>query len=107
MQMNLFDRWGVKFDAIYAFTGLPGSESWEKPNPTMINNACKDHSIDSHRSIMIGDRDRDIEMAKRAGLGRTLRLAIGNDPVEIEADETVGSMQRVGELVREWLKGSD
>ena len=54
---------------------------------------------------MIGDRDRDIEMARRAGVGKTIRLSIDNDPVEVEADETVETMDGVGELVREWVAG--
>jgi D-glycero-D-manno-heptose 1,7-bisphosphate phosphatase len=103
MQKDLMDRFEVNFDAIYAFTGLPGSESWEKPNPSMIDCASMDHSIDLDGSIMIGDRDRDIEMARRAGVGRTVRLAIDGDPVKIEADETVGTMERVGEVVSAWI----
>ena len=105
MQEELLDHDGSNFDAIYAFTGLLGTKSWEKPNPTMIDQACIDHSIDPLRSIMIGDRDRDIEMAQRAGVGKTIRLAIDSDPVEIEADETVETMERVGEVVHEWVMG--
>ena len=105
MQKELMDQHGSNFDAIYAFTGLPGSESWEKPSSSMIDQACIDHSIDPKRSIMIGDRDRDIEMARRAGVGKTIRLSIDNDPVEVEADETVETMDGVGELVREWVAG--
>jgi histidinol-phosphate phosphatase family protein len=92
------------FDAIYAFTGLPGTESWEKPQPGMIEQACRDHPIDLKRSILIGDRDRDIEMANRAGVGTTVRLWIDKaDSTAIAADHTAESIGEAAELVRELL----
>jgi len=106
MQSTLMDDYGSAFDAIYAFTGLPGTESWEKPQPTMINCACKDHGIDASASIMIGDQDRDIEMAQRAGIGKTLRLWINNDAKDVHADRTVESIREVSEAVAEWMKMS-
>jgi len=94
MQQDLKDRYGSRFDAIYAFTDLPGTEAWSKPNPEMIIQACRDHLIDPFQSIMIGDQDRDIEMAHSANIGCTIRIL---DPEEgrpdlIKADESVVSI---------------
>ena len=93
MQQDLQDRYGSNFDAIYAFTGLPATESWSKPRPGMIDQACMDHVIDPLQSIMIGDQDRDIQMAINSNIGCTIRCL---DPQEsrsnlVLADEYVVS----------------
>lgn len=95
---------GAAFDGIYAFTGLPGTGRWEKPNPGMIEQACLDHDIDPARSVMVGDRDRDIEMAHRAGIGTTVRLlAEAGYPQDVAATHTVASVAELADTVRELL----
>ncbi len=39
-----------------------------KPNPGMILRAIADHDIDPARSFLIGDRQSDLEAARRAGM---------------------------------------
>lgn len=39
-----------------------------KPNPGMILKAAAEHDVDLSRSFMIGDRDTDIQAARRAGV---------------------------------------
>lgn len=39
-----------------------------KPNPGMLLRAIAEHHIDPARSFMIGDKDSDIEAARRAGV---------------------------------------
>jgi D-glycero-D-manno-heptose 1,7-bisphosphate phosphatase len=94
MQEELNDRYGCCFDGIYAFTGLPGTEAWQKPNPGMIEQACNDHCVAPSLSIMVGDQDRDIEMAQQAGIGSTIRVV--NEAEQrsrgISADQTVFSI---------------
>lgn len=39
-----------------------------KPNPGMLTRAIADHNLDPARSFMIGDRQSDMEAARRAGV---------------------------------------
>lgn len=105
MQVELMDRYGSKFDAIYAYTGQAGTEHWEKPKPGMIHQACKDHAIDPGKSILIGDQDRDIEMALRAGIGQTIRVLTNADDKEskVRANQTVKSAGEMVVAVRKLL----
>ena len=98
MQTELMDRYGSKFDAIYAYTGQSGTEHWEKPKPGMINQACKDHAIDPGKSILIGDQDRDIAMAHRAGIGQTVRVLTNTDDNECKVTANL-TVKSVGEMV--------
>ena len=82
---------GLGFLDIYAFLGTPETESWEKPNPDMILLAAEKHGLDLAGSWMIGDADRDIVMAQRAGVGNTLRI-LGDKPVGVEADFTAADL---------------
>ena len=43
-----------------------------KPNPGMILRAIADFGIDPARAIMIGDKDSDLEAARRAGVAGAL-----------------------------------
>jgi D-glycero-D-manno-heptose 1,7-bisphosphate phosphatase len=48
-----------------------------KPNPGMLLRAIAEHPVDLARSIMVGDKDGDIEAARRAGV-RGLKFAGGD-----------------------------
>jgi D-glycero-D-manno-heptose 1,7-bisphosphate phosphatase len=41
---------------------------WRKPEPGMLLQAAKDLDVDLARSIMIGDKDSDMQAASRAGI---------------------------------------
>jgi D-glycero-D-manno-heptose 1,7-bisphosphate phosphatase len=43
-----------------------------KPKPGMLDRAAREHSIDLHRSFVIGDRHGDIELARRVGASSIL-----------------------------------
>jgi histidinol-phosphate phosphatase family protein len=43
-----------------------------KPNPGMILQALRDWSIDKNESVLIGDKESDIEAARRAGIDAVL-----------------------------------
>ena len=43
-----------------------------KPKPGMLDRAAREHSIDLHHSVVIGDRYGDIELARRVGASSIL-----------------------------------
>jgi len=51
-----------------------------KPNPGMILKAQKDFDIDLAQSVLIGDKDSDIEAGKKAGI----HMNMFNDNIRIE-----------------------
>jgi histidinol-phosphate phosphatase family protein len=55
---------------------LKGTCLCRKPEPGMIDRACRDLSIDRRNSWMIGDTTSDIEAGRRAGI-RTILLRTG------------------------------
>jgi D-glycero-D-manno-heptose 1,7-bisphosphate phosphatase len=59
---------GARLDAIYCcpHTTADGC-ACRKPNPGMLERASREHSIDLHRSFVVGDRHGDIALAYRAG----------------------------------------
>jgi histidinol-phosphate phosphatase family protein len=61
-------RFGCTIDAIYYCPHRPDEEcDCRKPNPGLILKASNELGIDTARSWMIGDKDMDLEAAKRAG----------------------------------------
>jgi len=76
MQAQLMEA-GAHIDAFYhcPFHAEATIEAWRhpnhpdrKPNPGMIEKAMADWSIDRAASVLIGDRDLDMEAARRAGV---------------------------------------
>ena len=68
---------GARVDAFYHCCWHPNAkvEAWRhpdhpdrKPNPGMLLQAMRDWPVDRKRCFLIGDRDTDIEAAKRAGM---------------------------------------
>ncbi|MFN4288386.1 MAG: D-glycero-alpha-D-manno-heptose-1,7-bisphosphate 7-phosphatase [Brevundimonas sp.] len=68
---------GAMIAAVYACPYHPSARDpkWfhedhpeRKPNPGMILRAADEHGIDLSRSFLIGDRDTDMEAARRAGI---------------------------------------
>ena len=63
-----------------------------KPRPGMLLSAAEVHGIDLGSSVMVGDRDRDIEAGRAAGC-RTVFIDHGyGTPPEPPADLNVGSL---------------
>ncbi len=93
---------GADFDAIYAYCGEDSDAPRAKPRPDMIYEAVAEHGVDLHRSLIVGDADRDIEMGRNAGIP-TVRL-IAEKPVGVEADKTVKSVKQLGEVLGEMCR---
>ncbi len=71
-----------------------------KPGPGMLLQAAKELDIDLTASIMIGDKESDVEAGRRAGVAQTIRLLEkGKVATESKADTVIYD-------VRELLKNS-
>ena len=96
MQQSLGEE--AQFDAVYAFTGLPGSEHLEKPNPGLVLEAAAELGIAVEDSWLVGDADRDILMAQAAGIGTTVRVR-SHHTIGVDADTTVDSAVELLQLL--------
>jgi D-glycero-D-manno-heptose 1,7-bisphosphate phosphatase len=72
---------GAHVDAFYVCPYLPDAQVAQfahpdhpdrKPNPGMILKALDDWSIDPARALVIGDKERDLEAGRRAGVAGAL-----------------------------------
>lgn len=87
---------GARIDAFYVCPYLPDAPVTafahpdhpdRKPNPGMILKAIADWDIDPARAILIGDSERDLEAARRAGVRGV--LFAGGDLDAFSADLTL------------------
>jgi len=78
------------FDGIYACTHLAGTCTCRKPSAEMIEKAVADLHIDVSRSVLIGDHDRDIQMAQNGGIPITIRIR-GEKEITVPATTTLDS----------------
>ncbi|MBL9155803.1 MAG: HAD-IIIA family hydrolase [Verrucomicrobiales bacterium] len=102
LQSTLRNGIGSGFDGIYAYTGTPDCPHRPKPDPEMILTAAREWNIDVKRSWLIGDADRDIEMAVSAGIEHTIRVR-GDNPIGFPATHTVDSLaEALAILTRHW-----
>lgn len=72
--IDAFDLQGVNIDQVYHCPHHPdisGVCECRKPNPGMLLKAAKDLNIDLENSVLVGDSERDIEAAHKAGLKET------------------------------------
>ena len=66
---------GVKIEKIYFCPHAPEADCLcRKPKPGMLLNAANELNIDLARSIMIGDKDSDVQAGQSAGVGINLKL---------------------------------
>lgn len=72
-----------------------------KPNPGMLLRAIRDHSLDPGRSVLIGNKESDIEAGIRAGLAATALFGNSADAVPTKADTRVRDHREAREWVRE------
>jgi histidinol-phosphate phosphatase family protein len=90
------------FDAIECCPHLSGTCNCRKPSPEMILNAARLLGVDLKRSWMVGDHDRDIEMANRAGIPKTVRF-LSEKSVSVPARHTVKNHRELLEVFRQGL----
>lgn len=76
---------GARVDAVYVCPYHPKGtvapynveHPWRKPAPGMLLAAGEDLGLDMSRSWMIGDAERDVEAALRAGIARERAMLVG------------------------------
>jgi D-glycero-D-manno-heptose 1,7-bisphosphate phosphatase len=71
-EINIIQVYYCPYHPIHG-EGRYKKESYDrKPNPGMILRAQRDHNLDLSQSLLIGDKDSDIEAGRRAGVGRLI-----------------------------------
>jgi D-glycero-D-manno-heptose 1,7-bisphosphate phosphatase len=65
-----FEKQNIKILKIYHCPHKPNENcNCRKPKTGMIEQACNDFDIDLENSIMVGDKDSDMQLAVNAGIG--------------------------------------
>jgi D-glycero-D-manno-heptose 1,7-bisphosphate phosphatase len=64
----------LAFDGIYACTGLDGTDPRRKPSPLMLQEAAQEHQLDLSQCWNVGDKERDLDMGRAAGVPHNLHL---------------------------------
>lgn len=112
-----FRKEGVEISAVYhcpyhadAVTEAYRHEDHpdRKPNPGMLLRAKEEFGLDMQASIMVGDKESDIQAGKRAGVGTTIRVLTGEsketDPTD--ADMTLHALADVKEVLVQRGRGA-
>ena len=73
--LSEFEKEGVKIEKIYFCPHAPEALcGCRKPKPGMLLEAANELNIDLACSIMIGDKDSDVQAGQSAGVGVNLKL---------------------------------
>lgn len=99
---NEFDKRGVNLSGLYFCPHHPQHGLGDflvdcecrKPQPGMILTAAEEHGIDLCRSIIVGDKESDIEAGRLAGVGKCILVRSGHKVSEdlTKADYVVDSL---------------
>lgn len=103
MQAELAEH-GAQFDGIHACTCLksaPGCRC-HKPSAEMALAAAKEHDLDLAQSWMIGDHDRDIQMAVNAGIPNTVRV-LGEKEATVQATASIKMLVELLPLLQKMI----
>jgi D-glycero-D-manno-heptose 1,7-bisphosphate phosphatase len=93
-----FKKSGVEIKKVYFCPHHPdisGECSCRKPKPGMILEAQKEFDIDLKNSIIIGDKERDIEAGLNAGLKETYLFDEKGVILKSKANKTVSKMEDI------------
>lgn len=72
-----FMKVGAELTDIYICTSRDNAHIDRKPNPGMLLKAMEQHLINMKKSIMVGDKERDILAGKSAGCGKNIMFSDG------------------------------
>ena len=95
MQTQIKSKLGFGFDKVYFCPHLDGCNC-RKPKTGMFEEADMDFGIDFTNSIMIGDKQSDMQAAQNAGIGKKFYLSIKKpDFSEIQGLQWVIALQQI------------
>ena len=108
--LGQFRERGVPLDRVYhcpyhptAGVGEYRRESFDrKPNPGMILRARQDFGLDLSESVLLGDKDSDIEAGRAAGVGHLVRLLPAEMLTDMPARQDVRFCRSLSSA-RDWL----
>ena len=81
--IEIFNWYGVKITDVFYCPELSGND--RKPNCGMFIKARDKYGIDMAQSVSVGDKERDIEAAQKAGCGKNF-LFTGHNFIKIMED---------------------
>jgi len=79
--LTKFEENSVKIDKVYFCPHHPdftGECECRKPKPGMLHQASQEFNIDLKNSILVGDKNTDIEAGKSAGIGFNFLISTGH-----------------------------
>ena len=93
-----FLKHDIKIEQVYFCPHHPdisGECSCRKPKPGMILEATEAYDIDLEKSILIGDKERDIEAGLNAGIKETYLFDESNTVVNSKATKIVTKLEEI------------
>lgn len=93
-----FSKNGVEIKKVYHCPHHPdfsGECSCRKPLPGMLFQAQKEYDIDLKNSVLVGDKERDIEAGLNAGLSETYLFNEANDIKHSKATKIVSKLDNI------------
>jgi D-glycero-D-manno-heptose 1,7-bisphosphate phosphatase len=90
---NEFLKRDIKITDIFVCTSHDNLHEDRKPNPGMLLKAKEKHGIDMKKSIMVGDKERDVLAGINAGCGKTILFS--NKQKETVANIVVESLLEI------------
>lgn len=96
--INEFMKSGVEISRVYNCPHHPdisGQCDCRKPKPGMLLDAQKDFNIDLSASIMIGDKERDIEAGLNAGLKESYLFDESQSTINSKATKIVSNLSEI------------
>jgi D-glycero-D-manno-heptose 1,7-bisphosphate phosphatase len=91
-----FKTLGITITHIYHcphHESIDGVCECRKPEPGMFLEAQKAYDLDMVHSVMIGDNERDIEAAQRAGVG--MNILFSSNVIESKANRVISSLKEL------------
>lgn len=91
-----FKELGITITRIYHcphHESIDGTCECRKPEPGMFLKAQREYELDMDHSVMIGDNERDIEAARRAGVG--MNFLLSEEASDSKADRIIKSLREL------------